>query len=183
LLRGATTARGDPVIPTAQNAHRSWDFGEPHKRAPPPDFFGEFDDCIGAARMVAITMEKAISRNSSFGVRPSKALTRGLAKEPRLNCGVPKLEQPSRDARAKLAIGVEEKPAARVASFSIGVFVHQRDHGSARRFLSAIAEQCDDFPRSFATPFSVPAGMRRHFLEHPVITVRNSSMLSSRSRV
>lgn len=38
-------------------------------------------------------------------------------------------------------------------------------------------------PRNFETPFNAPVGMRRTSSNKPVMVVRNSSMLSSRSRV
>jgi hypothetical protein len=39
------------------------------------------------------------------------------------------------------------------------------------------------FPRSFTTPFSAPVGIRKISSNNPVIAVKNSSMLSNRSRV
>ena len=38
-------------------------------------------------------------------------------------------------------------------------------------------------PRNFTTPFNAPVGIRKISSNNPVITVKNSSMLSSRSRV
>src|SRR5438128_8679961 len=131
LLRGATAARGDPVIAAAQKAHGSGNFGEPDQRPPPPDLFRELDDGICAAGMMATAVEKTnftqeFLRHKSEQRANAWILQRRHAQIAAFQNG----SQPSRDARAKLAIGVEEKPAARVAAFAIGVFVHSGDQRS-----------------------------------------------------
>src|SRR5882672_8687292 len=50
-------------------------------------------------------------------------------------------------------------------------------------FFFSVPSSVITFPRSFTTPFSAPVGIRIISSNKPVIAVRNSSMLSIRSRV
>src|SRR5882762_7739852 len=120
---------------------------------------------------------------------------------------------PSRDPCAELALRVKKQPPSRVPPLPVRVLTHQRNHcrpSSLFSFLSVLCELCAlcaisfspffrnfqllainrlfpqqriTFPRSFTTPFSAPVGIRIISSNNPVIAVKNSSILSSRSRV
>src|SRR5579859_6594944 len=108
--------------------------------------------------------------------------------------------EPSRNARAEAALGVEKQPASGVPPFSVGYFTGQRDHGSVsfspgadsqsiastapvHPFAALFPRSVTTFPRSLQTPFSAGIGMRSTSSKRPDITVRKSSMLSRRSHV
>jgi hypothetical protein len=137
LLGCATALRGDPAIPGAKDTHHSRNFGKPDERAPPPDFFGDFDSGIRSPKVLTVAMQKPYfaeeflrrhaKQFTDAGVLQRRDAKIALGQDWRDSAG---------DSGAKFAIGVKEKPASGVAAFAIGVDIDQGDHGVTLRLSS-----------------------------------------------
>lgn len=125
-----------------------------------------------------------ISRRRSCGVSPSSAPTRGSCRgaipSPRFSkagamaCAtrVQNLQSASKNNHPRAC-----RPFPSVYSSTREIMAYPAT------FFAPFPSNVITLPRSFATPLSVPAGIRITSSNMPLITVRNSSMLSRRSLV
>src|SRR5437016_55680 len=130
-----------------------------------------------------------ISRINSSRDNPSSAPTRGSCS------GASAMPRRSRIGASHRAMRVQNlhsasknshpracRPFPSVYSLTSEIMIFLRCRYPAA-FFRSFPRSVITFPRSFTTPFRAPVGMRIISSNNPVIAVKNSSMLSSRSRV
>jgi len=130
ICSGATSLGCDPAIPGMKQVHGAWKACKPHQRLRPPDFASDRENGIRAAVLCAIGPEETQFSQQLFSTKSKESSHPRILK--RCNSYAPPRDnrrEPARDAGAKSALGIEKKPAPRVTSFSIRVFVGQRNHG------------------------------------------------------
>src|SRR5579859_938680 len=137
LFGGAAALCGNPVIAGAEGAHHSRNPRDPHERTPPPDFFRDFENGVRSTEVLAVAMEKPyfakkFPRRHAEEFGDARVLqwrdTQIVLCENRGNG--------ANDTGAEFAVGVEEEPAARVATLAIGVNINKGDHGVTPRLSS-----------------------------------------------
>src|SRR5262250_2968926 len=129
LCRGAFPPCGNPPVTFAQNVHHSGNLRDPHQRRRPPNLPCKCHCRIRTAGSASIAQQKlhffhqvVVRQTEQF--RHARILERGH----RHSAPLHDRGQPPRDARAKLALRVPEKPPSRVPPLSVRVFTHQRNH-------------------------------------------------------
>ncbi len=179
--------RRDPVITGAQQAHHARGFWTARPAAAPTRFPLRFR--LRRPRRQNVfrrSRRKRISRRKSCLASPSNAPTRGSCSgaTPRFRaspeCGA--------TATAQFACRICSRHRRKTTHARAGLCdrcKHRRGkscrHPAA--FFAPLPSRVMTLPRNFATPFSAPDGIRITSSNMPLITVRNSSMLSSLSRV
>jgi len=148
----AASAGGNPLIPRIQHAHHPWKRGKPNEWPSPPNFARHCHNGSRAPIIPSIAQQESQLLQQFFARHPeqrphARILQRGDAQSP----GRKNRRQPSRDARAKSAIGIEKQPASRLTTLPVREVIHKSNHG----FLGFIPPSCCRRPRSLRLSLSV----------------------------
>src|SRR5208283_1977016 len=138
------------------------------------------------------------SRNNSWRGMPNSALTRGscngaTAKPRRVKMGssqrAKRVQNPHSASKNSQPLACLPFPSVyslaseiMLAPVLLAIAIYLESLAQPAFFFS-LPSSVITFPRSLPTPFSAPTGIRRTSSNSPVMVVRKSSMLSSRSRV
>src|SRR5215470_2774504 len=116
----------NPSISFAQNVHHSRNLRNPHERGGPPDFLRQLDGRIRAAMASSVAQQKLNFFHQVF-VRQTEQFGHARILQWRKGHAAPLHDgsQPARDTRAKLAVGIEEQPAARVPPLPVRILTYE----------------------------------------------------------
>jgi hypothetical protein len=195
----AMPACRQPVIDATHPRHQPRNPGKPCEWLGPPNLTRQRHRCIRAAILLSVRQQDAHFAHQ-LRLRQAQQCPYPdiLQRSNRESASLQNRRDPPRNPRAESAVGVKEQPSPRMASLPVRKLRSQRDHGPIpsllRYFVTSLLHRfafypaffpsrVTTFPRSFTTLFSAPVGIRKISSNNPVMAVKNSCMLSNRSRV